>query len=47
MENDLETDLRELLSLKRKTREASTLGSDSLPHCVKVKAPDSRIIYKL
>ena len=46
-ENDLELDLRELLSRKRKRREASTSSSGSLPHCVWVKTFDRRIIYKL
>lgn len=46
-ENDLELDLRELLSRKRKRREASTSSSDSLSRCVRVKTFDRRIIYKL
>ena len=46
-ENDLELDLRELLSRKRKRREASTSSSDNLPRYVRVKTFDRRIIYKL
>lgn len=47
VENDLELDLRELLSQKRKRREATTSSLDNLPHYVRVKTPDHRIIYKL
>ena len=32
---------------KRKRKEAPTLEPDSTPRCVKVQAPDSKIIYKL
>lgn len=47
VEKDLEPNLRELLSQKRKRRETSTSSSNSFPCCVRVKAPDSRITYKL
>lgn len=47
VKNDLELNLRELLSRKRKRREALASSSDSLPQCVRIKTPNCRIIYKL
>lgn len=45
--NDPEFDLRELLKRKRKRKEVPTAESGSLVHCIKIKAFDGRIIYKL
>lgn len=47
IENDLELDLKELLEQKRKRKEAPTAESESLPRCVRIKAPNVRIVYKL
>lgn len=46
-ENDLESNLRELLEQKRKRKEAPTTELDSLLCCVRVKTPNGRIMYKL
>ena len=37
--------LRELLARKRKRKEAP--ATDDMPHCVRVRGPDGRIVYKL
>ena len=47
VKNHLELDLRELSAQKRKRKEAPTTESDSLSHCVRVKTPNSKIMYKL
>lgn len=47
VENDLEPNLKESLKRKRKRKEAPTAESDNLLHCVKVKTPYNRIVYKL
>ena len=45
--DDPKPDLRELFLQKRKRKEAPTLELDSMARCVRVQAPDGRIIYKL
>ena len=47
VENDLKPDLRELLERKRERKEPPTTELDNLLHCVKVKTPDGKIMYKL
>ena len=45
--NDLEPDLRELLSQKKKMKEALATESNDTPQCIRVRGPDGRIVYKL
>lgn len=47
IQDDLEPDLRELLARKRKRKEAPTADSEDTPHCVRIRGPDGRIVYKL
>ena len=45
--SDPETDLRELLSQKKKRKEAPAVELDDTPQCVRVRGPNGRIVYKL
>nr|XP_023888456.1 uncharacterized protein LOC112000534 [Quercus suber] len=47
IQDDPEPDLRELLARKRKRKEAPTADSEDTPHCVRIRGPDGRIVYKL
>ena len=47
IQSDLELDLRELLSQKKKRKEALVMESDDTPQHVRVRGPDGRIVYKL
>ena len=47
VQNDLEPDLRELLSQKKKMKEAPATELDNTLQCVRVRGPDGRIVYKL
>ena len=47
VDNDPKPNLRELLERKRKRKEPPTTELDDLLHCVKVKTPDGKIMYKL
>ena len=47
IQSDPEPDLRELLSRKKKRKEVPIAESDDTPHCVRVRGPDGRIMYKL
>ena len=44
--NDPELDLRELLSQKKKRKEAPSEELDDTPQCVRVRGLDGRIVYK-
>ena len=46
IQDDLELDFRGLLLRKRKRKEALTPELDSMPRCVRIEAPNGRIIYK-
>ena len=45
--SDPKTDLRELLSQKKKMKEAPTVELDDTPQCVRVRGLDGKIVYKL
>ena len=45
--NDPEPNLRELLSQKKKMKEALAAESNDTPQCVRVRGLDGRIVYKL
>lgn len=47
IQSDPKPDLRKLLSQKKKRKEAPTIESEDTPQYVKVRGPDSRIVYKL
>ena len=47
IQGDSEPDLRELLTQKKKRKEAPAVESDDTPQCVKVRGPYGRIMYKL
>nr|XP_023914755.1 uncharacterized protein LOC112026305 [Quercus suber] len=47
IQDDPEPDLKELLARKRKRKEAPTTDSEDTPHCVRIRGPNGRIVYKL
>ena len=47
IQSDPEPDLRELLSRKKKRKEALAVELDDTSQCVRVRDPDGRIVYKL
>ena len=47
IQSDPKPDLRELLSRKKRRKEAPAAESDDTPQCVRVRCPDGRIVYKL
>ena len=47
IQGDSEPDLRELLTRKKKRKEAPAVESDDTPQCVKVRSPNGKIVYKL
>ena len=47
IQSDPKLDLRELLSQKKKRKEALVVKPDDTPQCVRVWCPDGRIVYKL
>ena len=47
IQSDPKPDLRELLSRKKKRKEALTTESDDTSQCFKVQSLDGRIVYKL
>jgi len=47
IQSDPEPDLRELLSQKKKRKEAPAVELDDTLQCVRVRGSDSRTVYKL
>ena len=47
VQGDPEPYLRELLTWKKKRKEAPAVELDDTPQCVRVRGPDGRIVYKL
>ena len=47
VQSDPNPDLRELLTRKKKRKEAPAAKSNNTPQCVKVRGLDGRIVYRL
>ena len=47
VQDDQEPDLRELLALKKKRKEAPVAELDEVPQCIRIRGLDGKIVYKL
>ena len=47
VQDDLEPDLRKLLSRKKKRKEAPATELDEVPQCIRIRGLDGKIVYKL
>ena len=47
VQDDPKPDLRELLGLKKKRKEAPAAEPDEVPQCIRIRGLDGKIVYKL